>query len=158
MLELGDAELQLVVGLARDEPELVEERLQARPGALRQPGCVATPADHRVLDRLTHLVAPEVAAVGQIARELIGPVGAQRDRADTCQRQALDQLANGGLVVAGGVVGHQRARPCGRELRRWRRRSRLACEREVAPSPGGAGAAPAAAGSGSGSSPSTGTP
>src|SRR5436305_582872 len=70
VLELGDAELELLVGLARDQSELVEDRLQARARALGEAGRIAAPAGHRLLDRLPGLVPAQLAAAGEIARQL----------------------------------------------------------------------------------------
>src|SRR5580693_3573620 len=56
VLELGDAQIELVPVLAGDQSELVEERVQALPRALADPDGVAAPASRALLEQGTELV------------------------------------------------------------------------------------------------------
>src|SRR5437867_2840402 len=59
VLELGDAQLELLVLGSRDEAELAEHALERLPRPLAEPRRVAAPAQHRVLDHLLRLVFAE---------------------------------------------------------------------------------------------------
>src|SRR5439155_10572309 len=93
MLELGDAELDLVQLLPRYQPELPEEAGEALARALAQPARVPAPAGDRVLEHLAGLVAADAPPLAQVAGELVQPLGGQRDRADCGQRQPLERVS-----------------------------------------------------------------
>ena len=103
-------------------------RADCRPAPARSVSRVASPRQRVIASSIgcRDVVAAQLASVGELARELVGPVGGQRGRADAGQGQALEQVAGGSVAL--GLGGHQRARPCGRVLRRCRRCSRFDCD------------------------------
>src|SRR5579872_5251420 len=64
VLELGDTEVELVPILAGDQPELVEERVQALPRPLADPDGVTAPAPRPLLEQ-----RPELVELGPEQRE-----------------------------------------------------------------------------------------
>ena len=116
MLELGDAELELVELVARDEADVSEETGEPGARALTEPPDIAAPAGRHVLDRPARLVAPHPAAVGEGVDESLRAVAGQRGRTDGGEGEPFCETPVG--------VAH-RARPWGRARRRWRRRSRF---------------------------------
>ena len=93
MLDLGEAQLELVELLAAHEPELGEEALQTLARPLGEARSVAAPADHSLLDQLTSLVATQAASLGKVARELVDALGGQRHGTDRGQAKPLGDLA-----------------------------------------------------------------
>src|SRR5205823_13743670 len=59
VLELGDAQLDLLELSARDEPDLAEDPCETAARALAQPDRLTAPAAHQLLDHRTRLVAAE---------------------------------------------------------------------------------------------------
>src|SRR5919201_6207844 len=108
MLDLRDAELQLVPVLARDEAELPEQVAQPVPPALADPQRVAAPARGRLVEERARLVQAHAE---------------QRDdpRDGVALRLAVTWRvhAGGSCAAAGGVRAWRRAR---RRLRLRRRR------------------------------------
>ena len=102
VLELGDAELQLVVApRARRRPSWSKSDCRLAPA--RSVSRVASPRQRTIASSIawrtsSRRMSPRSARsrASSSARS-----ARQRDRADTGEREALDQLANGGLVVAG---------------------------------------------------------
>ena len=93
VLELGDAELELLELVARDEAELREQSCRLSPA--RSPSRVASPRQ-RVSEsssswRASSRLHP--APLGELAGELVDALGRQRDGADRGQREPLEQLA-----------------------------------------------------------------
>src|SRR5262245_17729721 len=121
VLELGDAELEILVVVAGDEPELAEDRLERCAGLLPHAGRVAAPPRREILDQRLRLVALREATVGELLGQRVRALGGQRDGADGREDDALGELAPGcvgaiWLVHAGGPAA------CGGAARAWSRR------------------------------------
>ena len=95
VLQLGDAQLQLVQLVARDEAEPRGQVLQALPRPLAEPCRVAPPAGQRVLEQLPGVVAAHAATLAQLSGELVEPLRRQGDRADRGQREPFEQIPSG---------------------------------------------------------------
>jgi hypothetical protein len=93
MLDLREAQLQLLELVATDEPELAEEALEALAGTLREARCVAPPPHDCFLDQLPDVVTPHPAPLGELARQLIDAFGSQCDGAHRREAEPLGQLA-----------------------------------------------------------------
>src|SRR5688500_1941566 len=102
MLELGDAELQLLPLVAGDEPELAEEPGEALARPFRQANAVTAPAAEKLLDRTARFVALETAALRVLVREPVCVIRRQRDGAETGEQDLLEEPA---AVRAGRVTG-----------------------------------------------------
>src|SRR4051812_39998378 len=86
VLELRGAELELVHLVARDEAELPGDTGEALPRPLADASRVAAPARDRVFEQLPCLVPAHPAPLGEVAGELVDPLGSQRDRTDRGER------------------------------------------------------------------------
>src|SRR2546429_9715742 len=81
VLELRDAELELVPFIPRDRPELVESPAYRPAGAFADTDGIPAPARRRVIDPAANLVLSHPAAFGERLRKLVRALGRQRDRA-----------------------------------------------------------------------------
>src|SRR5262245_24758351 len=122
VLELGDAELELVPLLARHEAELAQHAVQRRAGLLPDADRVAAPARRRLVDPAAHLVSAHTAARRKRVRQLVRPLRRQRDRADEREGNPLNGLVHAGGHAAAACVA--RASPALRPTSRRRRRRR----------------------------------
>ena len=93
MLHLGKPQLELLELVARHEPELGEDALEALARARREPRGVAAPADDRLLDQLANVVALHSAALGELARELVDALSCERDRAYREEAEPLGEVS-----------------------------------------------------------------
>jgi hypothetical protein len=104
VLELGDAERQIVVLLALHDAE-PPERLVERLGAARpHPLDVAAPAGQRVADGVAHLVALDAHPSREIVGELVRRLGSERCPADPGEQELPERappLTLGPLLVRG---------------------------------------------------------
>src|SRR6185503_15312773 len=89
VLDLCEAELELLVLGAEDEAELPEDAVHARAGALGDARRVAAPASDRVLDGRTRLVALHSPALDERVDQILHPLRSQRDDADAREEQLL---------------------------------------------------------------------
>src|SRR5262245_12931383 len=101
VLQLCDAELELFVVRPGNEAELLEEAVETRSGALREPDRLAAPAMDRLLDHLARLVAADAARPRELVRECIGALGRQRDRAHRREPRSLEGFQDEVAVIAG---------------------------------------------------------
>ena len=102
MLELRYAELEILDVLAEREPQLLEGAMHRRSRALAHADRVAAPARGQIASERPCLVAPEPAALGEIVREPVHPLGRQRDGSDRREHHLLGDVAQ--AVVSG--LGH----------------------------------------------------
>src|SRR6185437_4327692 len=99
VLELGDAELELVPLVARDEAELVQDAVQRRARLLPHTHRVAAPARGRLVDPAAHLVAAHSTASREGIRQLVCTLRGQRDRADERECYASNGLVHADVHV-----------------------------------------------------------
>ena len=92
MLELGDAQLELVPFVARDESELAQHTVQRGAGTLAGTHGVAAPAGRRLLDPRVHLVAAQTAPSGKRVGQLIRAFRRERNRTDERQQQPFQRV------------------------------------------------------------------
>ena len=141
MLELGDAELELSYASRGDEAELLEE-----PTAGSAPRARSAERRRRASgdDRGSIVARTSSPRSSPRPASSVASSSARSAVSATAPIPASARRSSGSSEVCRLVEpAHQRARPCGRELRRWRRRSRFACERRRAVA--GAGGRDAAA-------------
>src|SRR5436190_12871252 len=74
VLELSKAKLQFLVLAAGDEAEVAAEPLHRVAGPLAEADGISTPAGEELLDPLARLVTADAAQLGEVVRELLGPL------------------------------------------------------------------------------------
>jgi len=99
MLELRYAELEILHVLAEREPQLLEGALHRRSSALAHADRVAAPARDQIARKRPILVAAETAALGEVVRERVHPLGRERHGADRGEHHLLGDVAQ--TVVSG---------------------------------------------------------
>src|SRR5436190_8168685 len=104
VLELGDAELELLDLRARDEPELAEEPAEAVTGPLAQPHRLVAPTADQLLDDRASFLAPHPTARGQLLDERVRPLSGQRNGADAREDKLLRELPGGISGLGHGVL------------------------------------------------------
>jgi hypothetical protein len=82
VLDLSDAELELVPFVARDETELSERTVECRAGALANTNGVTAPPRRRFVDESAHLLLAHPPALRERIRELVRTFSRQRHGAD----------------------------------------------------------------------------
>src|SRR6266511_3163747 len=119
VLELRDAELELLELGAQDEPELAQHAVHPGAGPLRRARRVAAPPAREVVDRAPRLVTAHAAALGERLRELLDAFGGQRHRAERGEEELLDPVAvvvtwrgPGGVSACADVAARASRRPC----------------------------------------------
>jgi hypothetical protein len=90
MLQLRDAELELLVVPARYDPELLEEPIERGTASLSHAAGFALPAQRQLFDRLASLVPAHAAPCGKLVGQRIGPLCRQRNRAERGETELLD--------------------------------------------------------------------
>jgi hypothetical protein len=93
VLHLGEPELELLELVARHQPQLGEDAMEALARARREPCGIAAPADSRLLDQLANLVPLHAAALGELACELVDALSRERDGAHREEAEPLGEVS-----------------------------------------------------------------
>jgi hypothetical protein len=86
VLDLGNAKLEIVPLVARDEAELLQRAAEGRTGTLAHAHRISAPAVRRLVDPGARVFLAHPAALRERLGQLVGSLGRQRDRAE------LDEL------------------------------------------------------------------
>src|SRR5439155_17671013 len=86
VLQLGDAQLELLVLRPEDETQLAQHSLKAGTSAFGDPRGVAPPSGNHVVDRSTSLVALHASALRERVDELLDPLRGQGDGSDASEQ------------------------------------------------------------------------
>ena len=103
MLELRDAQLELIVLPARDYAQLLEEPIKRSATPLPDSAGFALPAQHQLFNRLTSLVLAHATPCGELVGQSVGPLGSQRNGTERGQAELLDGVAETGTAIGGHV-------------------------------------------------------
>lgn len=87
MLELGDAEREIVDLLAAREPCLCEPSLDRFVPVHTEPLDLGAPRRHRVLDRVAHRTAVDADAARKIVRHVVGGLEPETRPADAGKQE-----------------------------------------------------------------------
>src|SRR5712691_8747951 len=103
MLDLGDAELELVPFVARHETELPKRAVECRAGALADTNGVTAPPRRGFVDESAHLRLAHTTALGERIRELVRTFRGQRHGADEREHEPFNGLVHAGAHACAGA-------------------------------------------------------
>ena len=97
MLELGHAELELLVVVPSDQAKLAEQAVQAIARPLRCPLSVSAPPHYGILQQRPSLITSHAAALRQLVGEGLHAIGRESYGADAGEQKPLYELARRAL-------------------------------------------------------------
>src|ERR671910_757457 len=104
MLELRDAELELLHVVLRHQAELAEEPVERRPRLLAEASRISAPARGHLLDERPRLVAARHSTVGELVGERVRALRRQCGGADRGESDALEELPGRAVAI---WLGHE---------------------------------------------------
>jgi hypothetical protein len=105
VLELGDAELEVLDVILRHQAKLAEEPVERRPCLLAEASGISAPARGHLLDERPRLVTAHHSTVGELVGERVRPLRSQRGGADRCESDSLEEVPDRAVVIWLGREG-----------------------------------------------------
>src|ERR671910_672513 len=103
MLELRDAELELLHVVLRHQAELAEEPVERRPRLLAEASRISAPARGHLLDERPRLVAAHHSTVGELVGECVRALRRQRGGAYRGESDALEEVPGRAVAIRLGL-------------------------------------------------------